>query len=238
LADLGLEAAAVGITKFCERPDDWRKRKVKVGGTKDVKLERVAGLCPDLILANREENTREQVEALANFCPVWVSEVRDLSSALVMISLVGALCAKTAEAERIGALIRKGFAALPAMSPRLSAAYFIWRRPYMTVGGDTFIHDMMRHAGFANVFGDRRRYPEVDAKIIEISRPDVILLSSEPYPFGEKHLAELQAICPRAIVKLVDGSPFSWYGSRLTHAPVYFQTLREELEIALRQIKR
>jgi ABC-type Fe3+-hydroxamate transport system substrate-binding protein len=233
LADLQLDHEVVGITKFCVLPEEWHAQKPYVGGTKDVHVERVRALRPDLVLANREENVREQVEALATFAPVYVTDVRTVEGACAMIRAVGRLVdrADTGTADW-AAVIAEGiasyFAGLPAFAP-LRAAYLIWREPWMSVGGDTFIHDVMARAGLANVFGARTRYPVVTPDDLRAARPDVVLLSSEPYPFKPKHAVEVRAVLPEARVERVDGQAFSWYGSRLRHTPPYLAALRAEL---------
>lgn len=226
---LGLENEVVGITKFCVHPAAWFQQKKRVGGTKTVHLDNVAALSPDLIIANKEENVREQVEALAAQFPVWVSDVRDLSGALAMIEHVGVLTGKEAEAQALARKIARQFARHrpDATLPRPRAAYFIWRKPYMVAGGDTFIDAMLEEAGFENIFAAEPRYPEVSPEKLAERSPDVLLLSSEPYPFQAKHLAEFREICPAAQAVVVDGELFSWYGSRLLSAPAYFRDLRE-----------
>jgi len=227
---LGLEREVVGITKFCVHPAEWFQAKKRVGGTKTVSLEKVAALRPDLVIANKEENERDQIEAIGEQFPVWVSNVRDLPSALDMIAGVGAVTGKSDVARALAGDIRTAFSAhhpeSGAYRPR--AAYFIWRKPYMVAGGDTFIHAMLEAAGFENVFAEETRYPEVSRERLAAIAPEVLLLSSEPYPFAEKHLAEFRELCPaaRAIV-VVDGELFSWYGSRLLQAPAYLRHLRE-----------
>lgn len=227
---LGLEQEVVGITKFCVHPAEWFQEKKRVGGTKTVAIEKVAALHPDLIIANKEENDREQIEALAARFPVWVSDVADLTSALDMIEQVGATTGRLDAAQLLVTAIRATFESQrpdpSARRPR--AAYFIWRKPYMVAGGNTFIHTMLEEAGFENVFASESRYPEVSRERLAEYTPDVLLLSSEPYPFAEKHVAELRGLCPMAQTAiLVDGELFSWYGSRLLHAPEYFRQLRE-----------
>jgi ABC-type Fe3+-hydroxamate transport system substrate-binding protein len=224
LYDLGLGDRVVGITKFCVRPTEWYRSKTRIGGTKTVDVARVAALQPDFILANREENQREQVEALAAFCPVWVSNVTTLNDALEMIIEVGLLTGVGSVAQEMVQRIQTNFAILPTR-PLRRAAYLIWRKPWMVAGGDTFISDLMRRAGFENVFGGLNRYPEVSREALEAANPEVILLSSEPFPFAAKHVAECRAICPEAEIRLVDGELFSWYGSRLLQAPQYFAGL-------------
>jgi ABC-type Fe3+-hydroxamate transport system substrate-binding protein len=228
LADLGLDADVVGLTRFCVHPAGWKAAKAIVGGTKNVNVERVAALAPDLVLANLEENVRADVEALDAVSPVFVTDVATVDDALGMIRTVGALIRQSERAEALAAEIDRGFAALAARPP-LRVCYLIWRDPWMTVGGDTFIHDVLRRASLANVFGERMRYPEITTREIAAAEPDVILLSSEPFPFGEAHVAEIERAVPGVPVRLVDGELFSWYGSRMRLMPPYVAGLRDTL---------
>ncbi len=229
LAELGLEKEVVGITKFCVHPESWFRTKTQVGGTKQLHLDRILQLEPDVVIANKEENVREQIEALAGKVPVWVSHVEDITGALHMVRQVGALVGKTMLAEGIASRIEQAIARWQPPN-RLRAAYFIWRRPWMVAGGDTFIHHMMALAGFDNVFADRLRYPEIDAETLRATAPAVLLLSSEPYPFKPSHAEELLGACPGSRALFVDGEMFSWYGSRMLHAIPYFESLWEGLE--------
>lgn len=229
LANLGLESEVVGITRFCIHPEDWKGRKQIVGGTKNVNLRRVRDLAPDLILANLEENTREDVEALDEIAPVYVTDVLDVQSALDMIRTVGELVCRKTDAADLAEHIEASFSRL-SMSVPLRAAYLIWRDPYMTVGNDTFIHDIMRRTGLANVFGHHQRYPALTPEELAAASPDVVLLSTEPYPFQEKHLPEIQALLPDARLHLVDGELFSWYGSRMLETPAYLTELRQRIQ--------
>lgn len=228
LADLGLDDEVVGLTRFCVHPAGWKSGKAIVGGTKQVDLDRVQALEPDLVLANREENTREMVEALDAIASVYVTDVASLAEACEMIRAVGQLVGREAAGQTLARDVAAAFADLPEHEP-VTAAYLIWRAPYMTVGGDTFIHDVMTHVGLANVFADRRRYPEVTARELAVAEPDVVLLASEPYPFTDEHAAEVRAAVGGALVRLVDGEAFSWYGSRLLHAAPYLRQLCEDL---------
>jgi ABC-type Fe3+-hydroxamate transport system substrate-binding protein len=228
LADLGLEAAVVGITKFCVHPENWFRSKTRIGGTKDVKPERVAALQPDLIIANKEENVREQIEALQEIAPVWVSDIKVLDDALEMIRNIGWITGKADEALAIAKRIDDGISAL-SFRKRFTTVYGIWRAPWMWAGGDTFIHDILSRCGFDNVLADRLRYPAIELDDLKELDPELVLLSSEPYPFKEKHIAEVQAVLPGARIVLVDGELFSWYGSRLLHAPEYLAALLQSL---------
>ena len=225
LFDLGLGARVVGVTKFCVHPAAARQQATVVGGTKQFDFAAIDALRPDLIIGNKEENYQAGIAELAQRYPVWLSDIADLPAALAMIREVGALAGAAAPAAALAASIGQAFAALPALGPPIPAAYFIWRRPYMVAAGGTFINDMLRRAGLANVFGTLGRYPEVSPEQLRTAAPARILLSSEPYPFGEKHLAEFQAICPAARVQVVDGELFSWYGSRLRQVAGYFSEL-------------
>lgn len=230
LASLGLDEAVVGITRFCERPEDWRDRKPIVGGTKQVDIDTVRDLAPDLILANHEENTAEDVAALEEIAPVFVTEVKTVPEACDMIRTVGTLTGTSDQTSTLVGKIISRFKALPGVEP-LRAVYFIWREPYMTVGGDTFIHDVMQRAGFENAFGDRTRYPEVSLDDLADRDLDVVLCATEPFPFHQKDTftADIDAALPDTPIEIVDGQAFSWYGSRLLDAPAYLQDLRASL---------
>lgn len=227
LAHLGLDEEVVGITRYCVHPAGWLARKAIVGGTKTARLARARDLRPDLILANKEENTRDDVEALEALAPAFVTDVRDLPGCLAMIADVGALVGRASQADALCDEIRGAFAALPTFARR-RALYLIWRKPWMGAGADTFIHDLMGRAGYDNALAHLPRYPTLEPEALAALAPEEVLLSSEPYPFGEAHVAELAALLPGARVRLVDGEMFSWYGSRMRLAPDYLKRLRDE----------
>ena len=227
LFSLGLNQEVVGITKFCVHPQDWFRSKTRIGGTKNTDIEKIKKLNPALIIANKEENVREQIEELGKKFKVLLTDVNNYGEALKMIETIGESVNKAAEA---GALVRKidnGFTSFPKTKTK-SALYFIWKDPYMTVGGDTFINDMMRKAGFKNIFDDQLRYPEIKAEASSALKPEYLLLSSEPYPFKQKHANDLKQFFPDSKIRLVDGEMFSWYGSRMLFAPEYFKSLRNQ----------
>jgi len=221
---LGLNDQVIGITKFCIHPAGKFQQTEKVGGTKQLDIDKIKALKPDLIIANKEENDRNQIEELLKFCPVWISDISDLPEAIDMIERVGALVGRSAVANTLANQINQQFSHIPIKPSNLRVAYFIWRKPYMIAGKDTFINSMLQKCGLINVF-EQSRYPEIDAEMLAAANPDVIFLSSEPYPFKEKHIAEFKALVPSATIKVVDGEMFSWYGSRLLHAPAYFKKL-------------
>ncbi|TGE26153.1 cobalamin-binding protein [Hymenobacter aquaticus] len=225
LYDLGLGSRVVGVTKFCIHPAAARQQATVIGGTKNFDFARIAALKPDLIIGNKEENYQEGIEQLAASYPVWLSDIVTLNDSLEMIRRVGFITGRKQEAETLATEIASSFTSLTPARPLASAAYFIWRKPYMVAAGGTFINDLLPRAGFRNVFADLARYPEITAEQLAAAAPEVILLSSEPYPFAEKHVAEFQAICPSATVRIVDGEMFSWYGSRLRQSAAHFRAL-------------
>ena len=228
---LGLNDEITGITKFCIHPADKFKSTAKIGGTKQLDIDKIKALKPDLTIANKEENERGQIEELMTFCPVWISDISNLTGAIDMIERIGALVDKETEAKALSQAIEQQFNNLTIPQTDLRTAYFIWRKPYMIAGKNTFIDNMLQKCGFTNAF-NADRYPEIDTNMLIKANPDVILLSSEPYPFKEKHITEFKELLPLAIIKIVDGELFSWYGSRLLYAPPYLQNLLEELKSA------
>jgi ABC-type Fe3+-hydroxamate transport system substrate-binding protein len=234
LFDLGLDEEVIGITKFCVHPEQWFQTKTRVGGTKQLHLDKIKDLKPDLIIANKEENVREQIEALSKEFPVWISDVNNLNDALEMIKSIGEITNKISRAKEIVNQIKTGFVQIQTTIPiaignKLQTCYLIWKDPYMTIGGDTFINDMLQCAGFQNIFEDQKRYPEISIEQLPIANCQLVFLSSEPYPFKQKHIDELQPLLPNTKIILVDGEMFSWYGSRLLKAPSYFQQLQNQV---------
>ena len=225
LFSLGLGKEIAGITSFCTRPEDKIATVLKIGGPKKLNIPLIRAIKPDLIIANKEENERSQVEELMEGHPVYISNPVDLETALSMIGDVGNMVGRGNEAAEISATIRSGFNKFGRVAARpLKIAYLIWRKPYMVAGTGTFINAMLQKCGWLNAFAGNR-YPIITADDLRVGSPDMILLSSEPYPFKEKHIAEFKAIIPGVPVKLVDGEMFSWYGSRLQYAPDYFISL-------------
>lgn len=231
LAYLGLDAEVVGITKFCIHPENWFQTKPRVGGTKQYDFEKIAALNPDLIIGNKEENTHDQIEQLIPLYPVWMSDIYSLTDALSMIGSIGEITGKTEQTTQLITEISAGFSALKPIAEKQKVAYFIWRKPWMVAGHNTFINEMLQRCGLENVFvNEVSRYPEITEELLRKANPDVLLFSSEPYPFKEKHFDELRNICPNAKFMLVDGEAFSWYGSRLIYSSNYFNNLILELQ--------
>lgn len=230
LYDLGLDETIVGITKFCCHPTQWKFKKTRIGGTKTVDIEKIRLLQPDLIIGNKEENTLEDITQLESIAPVWISDVLTIDDALSLIVDLGELLGKQAKANQLVQEIITAFDQLVKNEPPLKVAYFIWHSPDFIAGKATFIDSMLTACGFENV-SQETRYPVWNN---QFETPELVLLSSEPYPFKEKHVALFQQKFPTAKISFVDGEYFSWYGSRLRNAPRYFQTL---IDSTMEQIK-
>lgn len=225
LADLGLSDRVVGITKFCVHPEDWKKSKTIIGGTKNFDFDKIRALQPDLIIGNKEENYLEGIKTLSAQYPVWMSDIVTLEDSLSMIRNIGQITNTSFKSDKIADDIESSFKNL-AKLPSLRTLYLIWKGPWMAAAPGTFIDEMMKLSGLENCFSRQTRYPELSTEQIQRLNPELILLSSEPFPFKEKHIEELQLLCPKAKILLVDGEMFSWYGSRLLKFPTYLKTFR------------
>lgn len=234
LCDLGLEDHLIGITKFCIHPNHLRNNISIVGGTKQIHLDKIKALQPDIILCNKEENTKKIVEACESICNVHVSDIYTVDDCITLINQYGELFNKSKEVSLIIKHINheaENFKAFIKDKPTLKVAYFIWKNPWMVAGNNTFIDHLLQLNKFENIFSSEARYPEIELSESTVNKNvDVILLSSEPFPFKEKHKKELQEFYPNATITLVDGEMFSWYGSRLIKAFTYFKTLRLSLQ--------
>lgn len=217
LFDLGLGDRLVGRTRFCIHPKDRVENVSVVGGTKNPRLDKISEIKPDLVIANREENRKEDIEGLPGSFDVMVTDISTIEDALLTIYDIGKRCGAEKRSDTMIEKIRAEMNHVPD-EPCQSVAYFIWREPWMTVGKDTYIHSVLTHWKLANVFGDQTRYPKTTLDDLSKKAPDLILLSSEPYPFKEKHREEVELACPDSRVLMVDGEWFSWYGSRMLTA--------------------
>lgn len=223
LFDLSVADRVVGITKFCVHPGEWANSKATVGGTKNFKFDVIEKLKPDLIIGNKEENYEEGIAQLAAKFPVWMSNITDWESAMQMIRSIGDLVGEHVRANSLVHVIQNKFNGQKKFS-LLPTLYLIWKKPWMAAGGNTFIDAVLSKIGLANCVA-QERYPELSLREIRELSPQAVLLSSEPFPFRQKHVEELQLILPAAKIVLVDGEMFSWYGSRLLMAPDYFSSL-------------
>ncbi len=227
LFDFGLNPdQIVGRTKFCIHPEEKIKSVEMIGGTKNLNIEKIKALKPDLIIGNKEENTKEQVEILMKEFKVWITDIQNLEDNRNFISELGYILQQQTVAEKINYETEEIFSEFE-IENRRKATYLIWKNPYMTVGSDTFIHEIMEKLGFENIFRNQLRYPAITSD--ELQNADYILLSSEPFPFREKHAEELKKILPETKIILVDGEAFSWFGSRPSKSGAYYRSLLESL---------
>ncbi|MBA6155653.1 ABC transporter substrate-binding protein [Tenacibaculum sp. S7007] len=233
LVDLGLENSIVGVTKFCIHPLGLKKTKTIVGGTKTINIEKIKSLNPDIILCNKEENTKEIVKACEQIAPTHVSDIYDLKDAKELINQYGEILSCETSALKINEELEykiNDFKQFIKNQKTIKVAYFIWRSPWMVAANSTFINHLLQLNNFKNIYANKERYPEVDIEIMtQESKPELILLSSEPYPFKEIHIQEIQKHNPNSKILLVDGELFSWYGSRLLKAFDYFKELRNRI---------
>ncbi|BFO66855.1 ABC transporter substrate-binding protein [Chryseobacterium sp. KCF3-3] len=228
LFDLGLtENEVAGRTKFCIHPQDKIKNVAIIGGTKNINIEKIKALQPDLILANKEENVKEQVEALMNDFKVTVTNIDTIEDNYYLLKNLGKLFGKEDRAQLFNLKIYDVLDQAKLEAP-VKAAYLIWKNPYMTIGSDTFIHRIMSEIGFENIFKDKTRYPQITTE--DLADADVIMLSSEPFPFKEKHIEELQVFYPDKKIIIVDGEAFSWYGTHIAKCENYFKELLTEIQ--------
>lgn len=227
LFDLGLtENEVVGRTKFCIHPQDKIKNVPIIGGTKNINIEKIKALQPDLILANKEENVKDQVEALMDDHKVMVTNIDTIEDNYYLLKNLGKLFGKEDRAQLFNLKIYDVLNQAKLESP-VKAAYLIWKNPYMTIGSDTFIHRILSEIGFENIFKDKTRYPQITTE--DLVEADVIMLSSEPFPFKEKHIEELQIFYPDKKIMIVDGEAFSWYGTHIAKCENYFKELLTEI---------
>jgi ABC-type Fe3+-hydroxamate transport system substrate-binding protein len=232
---LGLEKEVLGITKFCIHPKAWWQHKTRVGGTKKVNFEIIDSLQPTLIIANKEENTKEDIELLVLKYEVLLTDIQTLDDAFFYLLEIGERVNRVEAARSLVDQIKKDFQALGPIGKGASFLYFIWKEPYFVVGPQTYIHALLTHFGLVN-FCEIERYPDLDQVLANKAKlsskpdfsPDYIFLSSEPFPFEAKHLEEVQVLFPKSKIVLIDGEICSWYGSRMLEVPAYFEQLFDE----------
>jgi hypothetical protein len=224
LCDLGLSEQLVGRTGFCIHPWETVKSIPKVGGTKDLKFDRIRELEPTHVVVNVDENRKEDAEALAEFVPnVVVTHPLEPRDNLALYRQMGETFGVEAEAERLCEKFEQAYErAIAGVGEEQRVLYLIWRDPWMTVASDTYIAQTLvlfnwqtQPSSLGNPEGDQRqkvRYPAVD--LADFSDVNRVLLSSEPFHFKEHHVREIEGLVPGATVSLIDGEMTSWYGSR------------------------
>ena len=223
---LGLEQEVVGITKFCIHPKAWWQHKTRVGGTKKVNFKTIETLQPTLIIANKEENTKEDIEQLQLKYDVLLTDITSLEEAYRFLLEIGRKVQREEKSMSLVNQIQAKFQSVVKIGQSSSFLYFIWKDPYFVVGPQTYIHALLTHFGLVN-FCEIERYPALEQvlnnKDNQSILPDYIFLSSEPFPFEAKHLEEVQVLFPNSKIVLIDGEICSWYGSRMLKAPSYFK---------------
>ncbi len=234
LHDMGLERQIVGVTKYCIHPVHYKSTKVLIGGTKKVKFQVIKDLEPDFILCSKEENTPEMVTELEKIAPVYVSDVKSLDDALLLIKELGLLFERRTQSEHIIDKINFRLAKFQNFikeTPIKKVVYFIWANPWMVAGNKTFINDMLRICRFENAYAHTERYPEINIKRIRIlgGNPDLFLFSSEPHDFTDEEVFEVLRSNKKVLTIYVDGQYFSWYGSRLIKAFDHFKQIHEKI---------
>ena len=219
-----LQVDVVGITKFCVHPDIWYRTLPRVGGTKNPDLKLIQTLQPDLIIANYEENRREDVEALQQLTNVHITNIITIEDAMNEIIRIGRVCKSEAPAQKLIKTIQALWNPLKNSARNHRVVYLIWRNPYMAAGTNTFIHSVISYIGLKNAV-QIGRYPKLKVEEICTLKPDVLFLSSEPFPFKEKHVEELKQYVPDSHIMMVNGEAFSWYGYRMIPSAEYLSSL-------------
>jgi len=235
LCDLGLAAALVGRTGFCIHPRETLRAVPKVGGTKDVDLEKVRALAPTHVILNVDENRQEAAQALRDFVPALIvtHPLAPLDN-LALYRLIGGIFRREREADELCRRFESAYAILQAAAdafPSERVLYLIWKDPWMTVSRDTYVSRMLALVKWETLpLNAADRYPEVALEDRALAGASTVLLSSEPYPFREAHLAQVRARLPLAEkVALIDGEMTAWYGSRAIAALAYLARFRESL---------
>lgn len=236
--DLGLGQHLVGRTGFCVHPRERLRDVPKVGGTKDVDLERVRALRPTHLIVNIDENEKPTVDALRADVPaILVTHPVEVEDNLEVYRLFGHVFSCESRAQPLARALETALADVRAARfVPARVLYLIWRRPWMTVGAQTYIARMLATVGLEAVSPPSgQRYPEVDLERFGPDRFDAVLLSSEPYRFTEAHARELEAdpVLGGRPVETIDGEMTSWYGSRAIAGLRYLAAFRRALDVRL-----
>lgn len=223
--DLITDHEIVGVTKFCVHPPELKKKTTVIGGTKSLKVDLICELKPDIVFANKEENDQNQIQELIdNGIKVWVSDILTVEEGIKTIVQIGDVL--QVNGSLLQNKVLRTWDLLPEIGNDKSVLYFIWKAPFMVAGATTYINDVLRKLGFFNLGEEfEGRYPEIAISRFNELQPDLVLLSSEPFPFNENHIDMFREFFPQAKVLMVDGEMFSWYGSRMIPAAEYFRSL-------------
>jgi len=222
VADLGIKENLVAVTRFCKYPSNVISKLPIIGGPKNIDVNKIVDLHPDLVIAVKEENNKEQVLTLSEKVPVIVFNITSIDDSIDMLRCLGTIFEATEISERFIKAIKKNINDIVTPVVKKKTVYLIWKNPWIAAGKTTFIGSMMRVAGFENII--QGRYPEISGKVLD--QADTILLATEPYHFKEIDRKELAGKFPDKEVKVVDGEMFTWYGTHMLQAIDYFQLLR------------
>lgn len=232
---LGGADRLVGVTEWCIHPEEVVKSIPKVRGTKNPYIKKILELQPDLVLANREENRRRHVVELRRHVPVFLTYPRSVFDALKTVRDLGVILDAS---ERAGEILEMCEFLLDGIhrttNPYYHTACLIWRDPWMAVGPDTYVHDLLGHFGFVNVYREEDgRYPETTLEDLAERGPEIVLLPSEPYEFAEGDREQVQTVVwskvPGCRAVLVDGGYLTGWGTRTLAALRYLTELRGHL---------
>jgi hypothetical protein len=246
LAELGLADALVARTRYCVHPAGRVERIPVVGGTKDVDLERLRNLAPTHVVVNVDENRREAVDAMRAWDPapvILVTHPKHPHDNLALVdrfaAAFGAQPGVRAQATRWRSEMERALAQTrPDGRTERRVLYLVWRKPWMTVARDTYISRLLARVAWSTwppIEGGEHgaaRYPSVSGDEPWLADIDEVLLSSEPFPFGDRHRVEAQALCPGARVRVVDGERLGWYGTRAVAGLDYLRALADEVGAA------
>ena len=229
LWNIGVHNELVGITKFCVHPNKLKKNILLVGGTKKLNIQKIRSLKPDLIIGNKEENEKADIVLLQQEFNVWMSDIYNFEDAFDMMLRLGKIVDKEKKSMELVSQLKNNLVELKNTFKHQTVAYFIWNKPYMLAANSTFINSVLSYIGFRNVCSNLERYPQLSNEQLQQLEPDFCFLSSEPFPFKEKHVKELQQLLPKTNICIVDGELFSWYGSRLVHLNTYIKKLKKQI---------
>ena len=236
LFELGAGGQVAGVTDYCIHPAAAVAQILKVGGTKGFSLDRVVGLEPDLVIANKEENRKPEVEALRRECPVFVTDPRTVEQAMKTVLDLGMLTGRAVEASTMAADCESRLSGVyPATLARpFRTVCFVWRDPWMAVGSDTYVGDLLDTFGFKNIFASEDgRYPQTSLEAVLDRGPEVIMLPDEPFEFGSGDVGEIEAFFAErgAPVKIfaMDGTLLTWFGYRTALGVDYLQRTKTSL---------
>lgn len=226
LWEIGIRKELVGITKFCIHPNQMFTSIERVGGTKKLNIAKIRALKPDLIIANKEENNQQEIELLQKEFNVWISDIYNFQDAFKMMEKLSVILNKEGETQKLITDIKASLKPIKNIFKQKTVAYFIWNKPYMLAASNTYINFALNYLGLKNAVENLQRYPEVNNETLKKLNPDICFLSSEPFPFKQKHVLELQQILPKSKIIIVDGEVFSWYGPRMLHLADFLKLLK------------